>query len=62
MIKADNGSSITRSTPSTSGSYYYFVDGLARVPACSVDKDRQVIGRTGIYDRNISLVRCHPLQ
>lgn len=41
--------------------YYYFRDAWLEYQLVAVNKDREVIGRTQIYDRNISLVRCNPV-
>ena len=41
--------------------YYYFKDAWLEYQLVAVNKDREVIGRTQIYDRNISLVRCNPV-
>jgi hypothetical protein len=41
--------------------YYYFKDAWLEYQLVAVNKDREVIGRTQIFDRNISLVRCVPV-
>jgi hypothetical protein len=41
--------------------YYYFRDAWLEYQLVAVNPDREVIGRTQIYDRNISLVRCNPV-
>jgi hypothetical protein len=62
MIKADNGSYNYDIRTFNLRRYYYFVDAWLEYQLVAIDKDRQVIGRTAIYDRNLSLVRCRPVQ
>jgi hypothetical protein len=38
------------------------VDAWLEYQLVALTKDRQIIGRTPIYDRNLSLVRCRPVQ
>jgi hypothetical protein len=61
MIKEDNGSFNYTIHTFNLRRYYYFVDAWLEYQLVAVDEDQQVIGRTGIYDRNISLVRCRPV-
>ena len=62
MVKADNGSFNYDVHTWNLHHYYYFVNAWLEYQLVALDKDRQVIGRTGIYDRNISLVLCRPVQ
>ncbi len=41
--------------------YFYFTDAWLEYQLVAVNEDQEVIGRTQIYDRNISLVRCKPV-
>jgi hypothetical protein len=61
MIKADNGSFNYNVRTFNIRRYYYFVDAWLEYQLVSLAEDRQVIGRTPIYDRNLSLVRCQPI-
>ena len=62
MIKADNGSFNYDVHTWNLRRYYYFVDAWLEYQLVALTEDRQVIGRTPIYDRNLSLVRCRPVQ
>jgi len=61
MIKADNGSFNYDVHTWNLRRYYYFVDAWLEYQLVALTQDRQVIGRTPIYDRNLSLVRCKPV-
>ena len=61
MIKADNGSFNYDVHTWNLRRYYYFVDAWLEYQLVSLTPDRQIIGRTPIYDRNLSLVRCKPV-
>ena len=41
--------------------YYYFKEAWLEYQLVALNEDRQEIGRTPIYDRNITLVRCQPV-
>ena len=62
MVKADNGSFNYDVHTWNIRRYYYFVDAWLEYQLVAIDKNLQVIGRTAIYDRNLSLVRCRPVQ
>ena len=62
MVKADNGSFNYDVHTWNLRRYYYFVNAWLEYQLVALDKDREVIGRTGIFDRNLSLVRCRPVQ
>ena len=61
MIKADNGSFNYDIHTFNLRRYYYFKDAWLEYQLVAVTEDLEIIGRTGIYDRNISLVRCLPI-
>jgi PBP1b-binding outer membrane lipoprotein LpoB len=61
MVKADNGSFNYDVRTFNIRRYYYFVDAWLEYQLVAFNEDRDVIGRTAIYDRNISLVRCRPV-
>jgi hypothetical protein len=61
MVKAENGSFNYNIRTFNLRRYYYFVDAWLEYQLVAFNEDREVIGRTGIYDRNISLVRCRPV-
>ena len=61
MNKADNGSFNYDIRTFNLRRYFYFKDAWLEYQLVAVTKDLEIIGRTGIYDRNISLVRCLPI-
>lgn len=61
MVKAENGSFNYNIRTFNLRRYYYFVDAWLEYQLVAFNEDREVIGRTGIFDRNISLVRCRPV-
>jgi len=61
MIKADNGSFNYDIGTENIRRYFYFKDAWLEYQLVSLTEDRVIIGRTQIYDRNISLVRCLPI-
>ena len=62
MVKADNGSYNYTIHTWNLDQYYYFRDAWLEYQLVSTDKDLNVIARSPIYDRNTSLVMCHPVQ
>ena len=62
MLRGENGSFNYNVHTWNLRRYYYFKDAWLEYQLVAVNEDRQVIGRTQIYDRNISLVRCMPVQ
>ncbi|MGE5376791.1 MAG: hypothetical protein ACM3XO_17180 [Bacteroidota bacterium] len=62
MVKADNGSYNYTLHTWNMDQYYWFKNAWLEYQLVSFDKDMKVIARTPIYDRNLSLVMCHPLQ
>jgi hypothetical protein len=61
MIKEDNGSFNYNVRTFNIRRYYYFRDAWLEYQLVALAEDNQVIARTQIYDRNISLVRCQPV-
>jgi len=61
MIKADNGSFNYDIGTENIRRYFYYKDAWLEYQLVSLTEDREIIGRTQIYDRNISLVRCLPI-
>lgn len=61
MIKADNGSFNYDIRTFNLRRYYYFKDAWLEYQLVAMTENLEIIGRTGIYDRNISLVRCLPI-
>ena len=62
MLRGENGSFNYNVHTWNLRRYYYFKDAWLEYQLVAVNQDRQVIGRTQIYDRNISLVRCMLVQ
>jgi hypothetical protein len=42
--------------------YYYFKEAWLEYQLVALDEDQEEIGRTPIYDKNATLVRCQPVQ
>jgi len=61
MIKADNGSFNYKVHTWNLRRYYYYKDAWLEYQLVAVTDKLEVIGRTQIYDRNTSLVRCMPV-
>lgn len=61
MIKSDNGSFNYDVGTDNLRRYYYFKDAWIEYQLVAQNEDLQIVGRTQIYDRNISLVRCVPI-
>jgi len=61
MIKADNGSFNYKIETWNLRRYYYYKDAWLEYQLVSQNEEGQIIGRTAIYDRSISLVRCMPI-
>jgi hypothetical protein len=61
MTKADNGSFNYDVHTFNLRRYFYFKDAWLEYQLVALTEDLEIIGRTGIYDRNISLVRCLPV-
>ena len=61
MVKADNGSFNYDVRTFNIRRYYYFREAWLEYQLVALAEDQQIIGRTVIYDRNITLVRCQPI-
>ncbi len=61
MTKADNGSFNYTITPKNVSKYYRFTNAWLEYQLVALNEDKLVVGRTQVYDRNISLVRCMPV-
>ena len=61
MLRADNGSFTYTVTPKNISKYYSFKDAWMEYQLVALNEDNLVVGRTQVYDRNISLVRCMPV-
>lgn len=61
MLRAENGSFTYKIRPINIRKYYNFLDAWLEYQFVAVNKDRQVIGRTQVYERNLSLQMCRPV-
>ena len=61
MVKAENGSFNYDIRTFNLRQYYYFINAWLEYQLVALNKDNEVIGRTQIYDRNVSLVMCRPV-
>lgn len=61
MIKADNGSFNYDVGTDNIRRYFYYRDAWLEYQLVAVTEDLQIIARTQIYDRNVSLTRCQPI-
>lgn len=61
MLKAENGSFNYKVHTWNLKRYYYFKEAWIEYQLVAFTKNMQVIGRTQIYDRSASLVRCMPV-
>ncbi len=61
MTKAENGSFNYTITPKNISKYYRFKDAWVEYQLVALNVDNLVVGRTQVYDRNVSLVRCMPV-
>ena len=62
MVKEDNGSFNYNVRTFNIRRYYHFRDAWLEYQLVALNEDGEVIGRTPIYDRNLSLVLCRPVQ
>lgn len=58
MIKVENGSFNYNIETHNLRQYYYFRDAWIEYQLVAVNEQLEIIGRTPLYDRNISLARC----
>lgn len=62
MLKEENGSYNYNIRTWNLRRYYYFREAWLEYQLVALDENRQETGRTPIYDRALSLVRCQPVQ
>jgi hypothetical protein len=62
MLTEENGSFTYNIRTFNLRRYYYFREAWLEYQLVAYDRNLQEIGRTPIYDRNLSLVRCQPVQ
>lgn len=62
MLQDENGSFYYKLHTWNLRRYYYYKDAWIEYQLVSLDENMEVIGRTRIFDRNLSLVRCMPVQ
>lgn len=62
MVKEENGSFNYNVRTFNLRRYYYFREAWLEYQLVALDENLQEIGRTPIYDRNLTLVRCQPVQ
>lgn len=60
MLRDDNGSFNYNIRTFNINDYYYYRDAWLEYQLVAYNKNMEEIGRTKIYDRNISLGRCQP--
>jgi hypothetical protein len=58
MVKAENGSFNYDIHTWNLRQYYYFINAWIEYQLVALDENNEVIGRTPIYDRNVSLALC----
>lgn len=61
MIKADNGSFNYDVGTDNLRRYFYYKEAWLEYQLVAITENFEVVGRTQIYDRNISLIRCQPV-
>jgi hypothetical protein len=61
MVKGDNGSFNYNIRTWNIDDYWFFKDAWLEYQLVAYDKDMNEIGRSKIYDRNLTLVRCMPV-
>lgn len=62
MIKEENGSFSYNLRTFNLRRYYYFREAWLEYQLVALDENQEETGRTPIYDRNATLVRCQPVQ
>jgi hypothetical protein len=58
MVKEDNGSYNYDVHTYNLRQYYYFINAWLEYQLVAINENNEVIGRTPVYDRNVSLVLC----
>jgi hypothetical protein len=61
MVKEDNGSFNYDIRTFNLRQYYYFINAWIEYQLVALNEANEVIGRTPVYDRNVSLVMCRPI-
>jgi hypothetical protein len=62
MVKEENGSYSYNLRTFNLRRYYYFKEAWLEYQLVALDENQEEIGRTPIYDKNATLVRCQPVQ
>jgi hypothetical protein len=62
MVKEENGSYNYNIRTFNLRRYYYYREAWLEYQLVALTEDQQEIGRTPIYDRNITLAMCRPVQ
>jgi hypothetical protein len=62
MSKADNGSFYYDLSKDNLRRYIYYKNATIEYQLVAFTEEREIIGRTQIYDRSLSLVRCVPIR
>ena len=62
MVQEENGSFNYNIRTFNLRRYYYFREAWLEYQLVALDVNRQETGRTPIYDRNLTLARCQPVQ
>jgi hypothetical protein len=62
MVREENGSFNYNIRTFNLRRYYYFREAWLEYQLVALSEDGQETGRTPIYDKNLSLVRCQPVQ
>lgn len=62
MVQEENGSFNYNIRTWNLRRYYYFREAWLEYQLVALDENLQETGRTPIYDRNITLARCQPVQ
>jgi hypothetical protein len=62
MVEEENGSYNYNIRTWNLRRYYYFREAWLEYQLVALSVDGQETGRTPIYDRGLSLVRCQPVQ
>lgn len=60
MVKEENGSFTYDIHTWNLRQYYYFINAWLEYQLVALNEYNEVIGRTPVYDRNVSLVMCRP--
>jgi hypothetical protein len=61
MVREENGSFNYDIHTFNLRQYYYFINAWLEYQLVALNEDNEVIGRTPIYDRNVSLAMCRPV-